>query len=363
MGCYLIGRVSLHTCHSFIYRALFYLVDANKPIRLQIYEEVLNPPLSDMYDVCDLCEELEPPNNSIGLYRKILAKPSVYMYTFAKTEQASKAKLDDFQISRFYVRSDEILPPCQAVIHIRFNLQAFSLYDKTDVLGMVASSEKLVEMLGRKVFPPEELVDDIIKHSHQLKFFSGECKEIKEQQEVAINAKLVSLLQRSIFSESDFQVGPYSRGTSYKVCKYAASRQDIIIYHLQKYIQKGSVSAVLVRRSDGDDQIDETEDESDGDDQIEDESKLLVETEEKDLGQLVADMVKLAADLCVKAILAGDVLIQEINIFGVLLNIQQDVGKPASLRICFNEGTTLRIGYDNIDITECMYRLSERLKE
>lgn len=224
--------MSLHTCHSFIYRVTFYLVDANQQISMQIYKEVLNPPLRDTYNVCDLCEKLEPLSSSIGLYQMIKAQPPVYMYTYAKTEQASKAKLDDFFVTRLYVRSDEILQPCQPVMQIQFNLKAFRLFDADNVVGLFECSRKLMKMLREKVSLPRQLVDDTIKHSDRLETFFKEDKfAVKEQQEVAINAKFTNLLQYSIFPEPDFKVRPFSKEMSHKVCKYAASHQDIVIYH------------------------------------------------------------------------------------------------------------------------------------
>lgn len=75
----------------------------------------------------------------------------------------------------------------------------------------------------------------------------------------------------------------------------------------------------------------------------------------------MAGMVKLAADLCVNSTLAGNVLIKEIKIYGALLDIHKNVATPASLQICFNKETILRIGHDQIDITECMFRISKML--
>lgn len=336
-------------------------MNAKTPIRLQIYEEALHPPLRDQYDVRDLCEKLEPPINSAGSYHNVLARPSVYMYTFTKTEPASQAKLSDFRGKRLSLKSDEILPPSQAVTQIRFNLKAFRLYDKDYVVGVLKCSKQLTNLLEKKEPPPPPLVAEMIHYTRELEIFTGEEK-VNEQQEVAINAKFANLLQTSIFPVNEFEVNSFSKETSLKICRYAISRQDITIYNVKKYIQKGSVRAAVLVSPDGDEEMetDETEDEftiTGGTL----ESKLSLQTEHKDLGQLVAEMEKLGADLCIKGIQAGNVLIQKIIIFGVLLNIEGGVAKPASLEICFNEGATLKVGLDYIDISECLYRVRNKL--
>ena len=42
--------------------------------------------------------------------------PSVYVCIYAKTEQARKAKLDDFLVTKYEVKSEDILLPCEPVM-------------------------------------------------------------------------------------------------------------------------------------------------------------------------------------------------------------------------------------------------------
>ena len=78
-------------------------------------------------------------------------------------------------------------------------------------------------------------------------------------------------------------------------------------------------------------------------------------------GQLAANMLKLAADLCVQCIKGGNVLIKEINIYGALIDVKNDVAKPASLQICFNKGSTFLMGTDWMPVTDCIYSIHKSL--
>ena len=269
------------------------------------------------------------------------------MYAYAATEQASKAKLDDFLVTRHDVKSEDILPPYQPVIQVEveFYLNKFRMYDERNVLGLLDCYDQLVRIASEQGLPPPDLVDDGTKHRDALKLFHD--GEGQHQQEIAINATFIKVLQKSIFS--DFEVKPFSTGMlSHNICKYTASHQDIIIYHQERYIQKGRVNAALVASG------------TSGEEEIEAECTVVKSAFESKLlagenfGQLAANMSKLAADLCVKA---GNILIKEIKICGALIDIQSNKAKPASLQICFNNESTLTIGRDWMPITDCMYRI------
>ena len=49
-------------------------------------------------------------------------------------------------------------------------------------------------------------------------------------------------------------------------------------------------------------------------------------------GQLAANMLKLAADLCIMCIMSQNTLIKEIKIYGALIDIQNNKAKPASFK-------------------------------
>ena len=180
-------------------------MDANYPIRLQIYEENLSP-LSDIYNFTDLCSKLQPPSISKGSYHIIKAQPRVYLYTYETTLAAGKAKLDDFLGQRHSVPSNEIFPPCQVIqVDVEvFRLNKYKMYNESHVKGLLDWSNRVVNIVREHRSPPAELMDEVTKYGDALDLFhDDEC-----QQEVAVNATLVNVLQKSIFS--DFVVQPFS---------------------------------------------------------------------------------------------------------------------------------------------------------
>ena len=72
-------------------------------------------------------------------------------------------------------------------------------------------------------------------------------------------------------------------------------------------------------------------------------------------------MLKLAADLCIKCIMSQNMLIKEIKIYGALIDIQNNQAKPASLQICFNEGSTFIMGMDWMPVIDCIYGIRKSL--
>ena len=329
-------------------------MDANYPIRLQIYEENLSP-LSDIYNFTDLSSKLQPPSISKGSYHIIKAQPRVYLYTYETTLPASKAKLDDF-LGNCH-RVPNILPPYQSTqVHV-FCLTKFTMYDKRCVERLLDSSNRLLQIVSEHRSPPPELIEEVTKCGDALHLFH----DSESRQEVAINATLINVLRKSIFI-SDFEIQPFSTAmSSLNICKYAASRQDIVIYHREKYIQKGCLNAAFISSD------------TSGEEEIEIEAETIAECAivgsafelkllaGSNFGQLVASMLNLAADLCVQCIKGGNVLIKEIKIYGALIDVQNDVAKPASLQICFNEKSTLLMGTDWMPIIDCMYSIRKIL--
>lgn len=325
-------------------------MDANYPIRLQIYEENLSP-LSDIYNFTDLCSKLQPPSISNGSYRIIKAQPRVYLYTYETTIQASKAKLDHFLGKRRSVPSNEILPPCQVVqVDVEvFCLNKYKMYSESHVKGLLDWSNRVVKVVREHRSPPAELMDEVTKYGNALDLFhDDEC-----QQELAVNVTLINVLQKSIFS--DFVVQTFSTAmVSHNICKYAASRQDIVIYHQKNYVQNGHLNAALVLS-------DEEEEETEAECDIVGSAFEIKLSAGANFGQLAANMLKLAADLCIMCITSENTLIKEIKIYGALIDIQNNKAKPASLQICFNKGSTFLIGTDWIPVIDCMYGIHKRL--
>ena len=107
-----------------------------------------------------------------------------------------------------------------------FCLNKYKMYNESHVKGLSDSSNQLVQIVREHCSPPAELMDEVTKYGDALDLFHDR----EGQQEVAVNATLVNVLQKSIFS--DFVVQLFSTAmVSRNICKYAASRQDIVIYH------------------------------------------------------------------------------------------------------------------------------------
>ena len=280
------------------------------------------------------------------------------MYTFQTTLPASKAKLDHFYGNCKHVPSEKILPPYQSTKVYVFCLTKFTMYDKRYVKRLLDSSTQLLQIASEHRSPPPELIEEVTKCGDALNLFH----DSESQPEVAINATLVNVLRKSIFIR-DFEVQPFSTEmSSLNVCKYAASRQDIVIYHREKYIQKGHLNAAFISSDLSSEEEIAIEAET-----VAEECTIVESAFELKLsagsnfGQLAANMLKLAADLCVQCIKGGNVLIKEIKIYGALLDVHSDVAKPASLQICFNKESTFLMGTDWMPVTDCMYSIHKSL--
>ena len=81
------------------------------------------------------------------------------------------------------------------------------------------------------------------------------------------------------------------------------------------------------------------------------------------LGQLLADMEKLAGDVIMKAILQGTV-IDEAKIYGVLVDVASNSGELYMLHIKFNEISVLtECAEGKVEINDCLSRLYAQLSK
>ena len=351
----------------FIYRATFYLVDASFPLRKQVYAENLRP-LKKQYTFADLCEELEPPDIPMGEYRMIRSHPQVYMYIFSVTEQASKAKLTDFTIQQSTVANKLILPELamDVSIHVKlFDLSDQRMFTRECVVGLIGSVRKFLH---------NEVTADEFKQEADMYIpvleIASDGKGPK-QSEVAINNTFIDNLRKSVFLPNEFHLEAFSTGmTSRCVTKYGTSRQDVIIYHKTKYINKGMAAGAILSAVSSEQEY-ESEDtptiESDVECNQEHgfvgsafEMKLSVED---NLGQLAANMLRLAGQLCEKYIREErrPMLLKEIKIYGALIEIRTSSAKPACLHMCFNKKSELLFGQEMMPIAECMYCIQKVL--
>ena len=268
------------------------------------------------------------------------------MYIFTTTVRASHAKLDDFAIQISEVANKLILPELTSntVIEVEvLDLRQFRIFHAECVLGLMTFCDKVLK--NEEITP--ELRKEAAMYVPTLETFgAGETS----QSEVAVNSTLVNVLRQSIFKQAEFHVQSYS--TERHVTKYASSRQDIIIFHKKKYVKEGIVTGAIVSGASSAPEI-ENEDTP----TIEDAEH--VQEHEDNLGQLAANMLKLAGNLCQKCIRESEVplLVKEIMIYGALIEVRSSSAKPACLHICFNETSALSIGEETMSFAECMYRL------
>ena len=323
--------------------------------------------LTKEYDFFDLCRELHPMSEPKGKYQFIRGKPPVYMFTFEVTEQANRAKLTQFDILKDVVANNRILPNVQGVtnkhgdtvIHLNvLDLDKYQLHHTQCVKGLLS----LIETVRETGKITEDFKQKADAYAPILKLTSEKNEGLSPQSEAAINAVFIKTLRETIFRESEFHVEKSSIGmTSRCVSKYDTSLQDIIIYHKTNYVKKGIVTGAVVNPIQEEGEYDKS---IEGAECNPEESDIVGIVYEMKLmaggdhwGQLVANMVKLAGQLCEKCICASEecMLIKEIKIYGVLIEIKTSTVKPACLQIRFNRLSTLSIGEKWINIAECMH--------
>ena len=238
------------------------------------------------------------------------------------------------------------------------DLKQFRIFHAECVLGLMTFCDKVLKN--------EEITAELRKQAAMYvptleNFGAGETP----QSEVAVNNTLVNVLRQSIFKQGEFRIQSYS--TERHVTKYASSRQDIIIFHRKKYVKEGIVTGAIVSGASGVPEI-ENEDTPTIEDAEHVQEHVIIGsafemktkfTVEDNLGQLAANMLKLAGYLCQKCIRESEVplLVKEIMIYGALIEVRSSTAKPACLHICFNEKSTLSVGEEMMSFAECMYRL------
>ena len=318
-------------------------MDEQWPLRKQLYLETLQE-VSSEYTFSDLCGKLKATNEPKGEYCLVRTEPPVYMYMFDQTKHASKAKVTDFAIPRFEVASRDILPEMQgepqiqggdAFVHAQlFALDKLKLFNVESVLGLLTCVDdflegtKLTDALQKEDFlkGANALQQGVNMYKRPLKIFS----EDEGSSEVAVNSTFITTLQKSIFRNDDFHVGKSSIGMmSRHVTKYGTSLQDLIIYHKKNYMKGGRVTGAVVNpiQDEGEEQpIESAEGVQEG--------VIVGSAYEFNWGQLVANMVKLAGQLCERCILEDEyMLIKDIKIYGALIEVKTSSATPACLHM------------------------------
>ena len=169
-----------------------------------------------------------------------------------------------------------------------------------------------------------------------------------------------------------------------QVSRYAASRQDAVIYR-ESTLKSASVlvtAAVLTPLSEeggsgeeeggGGEEKDEEEDEDSGEDSESEATtargsafEFKLTATYSNLGQLVANMFKLSADLTYQAATHGN-LISDVHIFGLLVDISKELCFPILLKFSLmSESHFLLIPrmvqHNWLDFNEALHRLSHIL--
>lgn len=338
-------------------------MDEAKPKRLQIFTERLGCE-KNSYELTELCSELKPCSScQNGRYERIVSNPPVYFYTYETTQQACKAKRSDFTMNILDVGNDEILKPVTSPRMVKICVNSLRVFDTNHVQSLKSFRDKFLNLcqartpigkffsLGEEERRSSSDYDTIL----EANLSQGGVNDIHE---VAVNAWCTNVLQKTLFSSDKFEVLPYSNETDLKICKYARSQQDMVIYHREKYVCDGKISGAVTRHTTQDEDMEYEDMEYTVEDSTMEAKKDAYTHHEP---QLMADMFKLAADLCVKAVVHGYTLISGAIIYGQLIDINKDEMLPLQLHVVFNEGCTLRKSRQSINVSEGYHRLHQIL--
>lgn len=311
-------------------------------------------------------------------YKMILTEPRIYFFVFKKTIPASSAKLEDFRYVKFRMDCDDILPPVKAENKSeKLRLSTLKLFDSVNVNNII----KVIKTLKEKHTTLErDEVEAILEKCcmqdiKRLEIGKEEELKAKELQEIAVNAKFINIVRGyGYFDHEDFHIAPHS-SSQVKVSIYGGSKQDAVIFRKSIFSGRGVRAAVVEQleesgRADDEEEEESEEEEEEGkEDEEDDKIKALamefkIEVTMANFGQLVANMLKLAADITYEGALSK-CFFSNLRIYGLLVNIMKEKCWPVLLVMSLDKQdhylSIPRNLSSPLDLNEGLHRLSNIL--
>ncbi len=299
-----------------MFRSVFYYIDINKPYCQQTDS---NAGDNTEYKLNQLPVTLKPPSSTTknkGHYKLVqnVNGYNVFLYSFDTTEAASRATMDSFGFYKeMSGKVDEFLPNPPTLVATPLKLIVDRKFcPESEVLQLQQLVEDLVDNLASP--PSTDRDTNIAKTVEKI-----QTKVIVkvEVEEPTTNKWLVAQLKStSLFDNYDIVDNKPGTGTDH-FCRYHTSKEDFSIYPKEISTAMLAVANITIEQED----IDCLR-AAGGD--------FKVKYNDSNKWQLLANMLKTASQMCLRAIQAGQVLFESVKVYGLLVDYESKSAKMAA---------------------------------